>query len=248
MPISTEFTSKYKHNWKIDFTQCAPNGILKYTELCAILQLTAASHAEMGGISFSDMQVFHQAWVLSRMRVEIEMMPKWKDEITVQTWIISLENSRSIRAFEVLLGEKKIIGCETFWAVINTKMRRPEALALPFDHFQLFPNDFATGERIKKIVIPVAISAIIKRKIVLSDLDIVNHVNNVKYLEWCLDLVESEKILNQKIRSLDMNFLNELILNDEIDIGCATTANSEFFSINKNTKGCFTMFIGWLVD
>ena len=151
MPISPNFVSKYSHNWKIDFTQCAPNGFLKYTELCGILQLTAAYHAEMGGISFADMQVFHQAWVLSRMRIEIKEMPKWRDEITVKTWIISLENSRSVRALEVYSGEKKIIGCETFWAVINTKIRRPETLALPFQHFELFPDDFSTVDRIKKI-------------------------------------------------------------------------------------------------
>jgi hypothetical protein len=42
-----------------------PNGYLKYTDLCNILQLTAASHSDMGGISFSDMQEFNQAWVLS---------------------------------------------------------------------------------------------------------------------------------------------------------------------------------------
>jgi hypothetical protein len=41
-------------------------------------QLTAASHSDMGGISFSDMQEFNQAWVLSKMRVEITELPKWR--------------------------------------------------------------------------------------------------------------------------------------------------------------------------
>ena len=84
MPIASNFTSKYSHNWKIDFTQCAPNGFLKYTELCNILQLTAAYHAEIGGISFADMQNFDQAWVLSRMRIEINSMPKWREEMPFQ--------------------------------------------------------------------------------------------------------------------------------------------------------------------
>ncbi|MBC7438372.1 MAG: acyl-[acyl-carrier-protein] thioesterase [Flavobacterium sp.] len=245
MPILPNFTSKYSHNWKIDFTQCAPNGFLKYTELCDILQLTAAYHAEMGGISFADMQVFNQAWVLSRMRIEIDKMPHWKDEITVKTWIISLENSRSVRALEVYSGEKKIIGCETFWAVINTKMRRPETLALPFQHFELFPDDFSTIERIKKINNSIEILKVKKRQIVLSDLDIVNHVNNVKYLEWCLDIVAVDKILNQNIKSFDMNFKNELLLNDEVSIGNAITSDNQFFSISKNDKNCFSMIVSW---
>ena len=75
------------------------------------------------------MQEFNQAWVLSRMRVEITELPKWRDIVTVKTWINSLENSRSVRAFEMYVNGKKIVGCETFWAVFNTKIRRPEALA-----------------------------------------------------------------------------------------------------------------------
>jgi acyl-ACP thioesterase len=48
------------------------------------LQLTAAAHSEVGGISFTDMQEFDQAWVLSRMRVEISKLPKWGDTVTVK--------------------------------------------------------------------------------------------------------------------------------------------------------------------
>jgi hypothetical protein len=177
------------------------------------------------------------------MRIEIETMPQWRDEITVKTWIISLENSRSVRALEVFLGEKKIIGCETFWAVINTKLRRPEPLALPFQHFELFPNDFSTNERIKKNIITNENAQTNKRKIVLSDLDIVNHVNNVKYLEWCLDFANPEKVLNQKIKCLNMNFLSELMLNEEIAISAGKNGNSESFLIIKSEKICFSMVL-----
>jgi hypothetical protein len=37
--------------------------LFKITDLCNILQLTAAAHSEVGGISFTDMQEFDQAWV-----------------------------------------------------------------------------------------------------------------------------------------------------------------------------------------
>ena len=120
MPISPNFTSVLSKDWEINFTQCTPTGFLKYTDLCNILQLTAAAHSEVGGISFFDMQEFHQAWVLSRMRVEVSALPKWQDIVTVKTWINSLENSRSVRALEMYVNGKKIVGCETYWAVFNT--------------------------------------------------------------------------------------------------------------------------------
>lgn len=242
MPISPNFTSIHQQDWNINFLQCYPNGFLKYTDLCNILQLTAATHAELGGISFSDMQEFNQAWVLSRMRVEINRLPKWCDAITVKTWINSLENSRSIRCLEMYIGDEKIIGCETFWAVFNTKTRRPENLALAHEHFQKFPER-ATLSPFSKIdfqhnIIPVAI-----HKVKLSDLDIVNHVNSVKYLEWCLDLVDYDVIQNQKIESFEMNYLKELSLHDEIKMSEKKRESLLTFSIQKDEKANFALQI-----
>ena len=83
MSISPNFTSILSKDWEINFTQCAPNGFLKYTDLCNVLQLTAAAHSEIGGVSFTDMQEFDQAWVLSRMRVEINKLLKSGDIVTL---------------------------------------------------------------------------------------------------------------------------------------------------------------------
>ena len=247
MPISPNFTSVLSKDWEINFTQCTPNGFLKYTDLCNVLQLTAAAHSEVGGISFFDMQEFHQAWVLSRMRVEISTLPKWQDVVTVKTWINSLENSRSVRALEMYVNGKKIVGCETYWAVFNTQLRRPEALALPYEHFELFPENRATNEGFSKININHDKEAVFEKTVYLSDLDIVNHVNNVKYLEWCLDHVDPKRILKQEVKSFEMNFMKELSLKDNVVIHESedddhTTAT---FSITKGEKTCFALELHW---
>jgi medium-chain acyl-[acyl-carrier-protein] hydrolase len=241
MPIAPNFTSVLSKDWEINFTQCMPNGYLKHTELCNILQLTAAAHSDMGGISFSDMQEFNQAWVLSRMRVEITTLPKWKDVVTVTTWINTLENSRSVRALEMHLNGKKIVGSETFWAVFNTEKRRPEALALPYKHFELYPEKKATLEGFSKIAISTEKEVLFEKTVFLSDLDIVNHVNNVKYLEWCIDLMEEEIVLNQEIKSFEMNFMKELSLKDKVIIHENESEESIVFSISKEDKNCFAL-------
>ncbi|NBL64271.1 acyl-[acyl-carrier-protein] thioesterase [Flavobacterium sp. NST-5] len=239
MPIAPNFSSIHEVNFEINFTQCLPNGFLKITELCNILQLTAADHAEVGGLSFTDMQEFNQAWVMSRMRLEIHLLPKWRDKIRVKTWIVSLENSRSVRALEVWLGEEKLVGCETYWAVFNTKLRRPEALVLPHEHFEKFPEKFSTNERVKKIDLPNDSKVLSERKVVFSDLDIVNHVNNVKYLEWVLDVLDPKIILKQQIKNIDMNFMKELMLKDEFWVKGFIEDHKMIFSVEKEEKTCF---------
>ncbi|WP_418262665.1 acyl-[acyl-carrier-protein] thioesterase [Flavobacterium faecale] len=241
MPLAPNFTSVLHKEFEINFTQCLPSGCLKYTELCNLLQLTAAMHADLGGISFSDMQEFNQAWVLSRMRVEIKSLPQWKDTVTVKTWINTLENSRSVRALEIHLNGEKIIGCETFWAVFNTEKRRPEPLALDHEHFQLFPDLKATEESFSKIVINPEKEEVFGKTVILSDLDIVNHVNHVKYLEWCMDVVDENIILKQKIKSFEMNFMKELSLRDQVVIHENIGEDSIVFSITKEDKNCFAL-------
>jgi acyl-ACP thioesterase len=76
-------------------------------------------------------------------------------------------------------------------------------------------------------------------------LDIVNHANNVKYLEWCLDLADETKILNQEIDSFEMNFMKELSLNDEVIIHENRESNSSIFSITKEDKNCFALQLNW---
>lgn len=241
MPISDTFTSIFSKKWEINFTQCTPNGYLKYTDLCNLLQLTAAAHSEIGGISFSDMQQFNQAWVLSRIRVELNELPKWKDTITVKTWIKSLENTRSIRALEVYVNERKVAGAESFWAVFNTQSRRPEALALPYQHFELYPQQSATEKSFSKVNLDFEKEIVNKKIVALSDLDIVNHVNNVKYLEWCLDFVDEDYILKQKIDSIEMNFMKELSLKEEVSIYRKNTEKQITFGISKEDKNCFAL-------
>lgn len=245
MPIASNFTSVLSKDWEINFNQCMPNGYLKYTDLCNILQLTAAAHSDLGGISFTDMQEFDQAWVLSRMRVEITELPQWRDIVTVKTWIISLENSRSVRALEVYLNGNKIVGSETFWAVFNTKKRRPEPLALPYKHFELYPDTKATQENFSKITINPEKEIVFEKTVFLSDLDIVNHVNNVKYLEWCMDHVDPKMILAQKLESFEMNFMKELSLLDKVVIHENISEKLAVFSITKEDKNCFALQLNW---
>lgn len=242
MPISPDFKSKLQKDWKINFLQCYPNGYLKYTELCNILQLTAALHAEQGGISFMDMQVFHQAWVLSRMRLEINRLPRWKDKVTVKTWINSLENSRSTRCLELYLGDEKLVGCETFWVVMNTNSRRPEALASPHEHFEKF-EDRATIKSFSKIDLQHDFEKTISQKVRLSDLDIVNHANSVKYIEWCLDYVNFETIIEQKIQSFEMNYLKELSLNETFEIYQKKNDNILIYKVESDDKTNFALQI-----
>jgi acyl-CoA thioesterase FadM len=74
-----------------------------------------------------------QAWVLSRMRVEI-VIAKWRDVVTVKTWINTLEKSRSVRAFEIYVNGDKIMGSVTFgrFSILKEGVRRVGFAVRPY--------------------------------------------------------------------------------------------------------------------
>jgi len=238
MPISSHFSSIHQQSWTVSFLQCGPNQKIRYTDLCHLLQLTAHEHSVLGGLSFQDMQVFDQAWVLSNMYIEIESLPKWEDTIVIKTWIVSMQDAHSVRALEVWHNDKKIAGALTLWVVLNTKLRKTEKLALSFDHFQFFPEKLPTEKALERVQIFREYDLHFKQTVKTSDLDLVHHVNNVKYLEWCLDTMPIDDLSMHQLSHIHLNYLREMHHNQNFTISQKKTETAYFFSIATEKNCC----------
>ncbi|MCA5005335.1 acyl-[acyl-carrier-protein] thioesterase [Sphingobacterium bovistauri] len=239
MPLAKNFKSIHHKTWEVYFSQCYPNGALKLPELTNILQLTAAEHADLGGVGFDDLSQYDQSWVMNRMRVEIGDLPRFSEEIEVKTWIEELKGFKSTRNFEVSRGGKKLIGISSLWAVFNMKKRRPDALPFDTSYVEQFPEMHATEIGNQRIDLDFEVSEIYHQKVQFSDLDIVNHVNNTKYLEWCINHIQPNLILENKVKAIDLNFIKELSLGDEIIIQMGEFENKIGFKILKGEQICF---------
>ena len=241
MNLSDKFSSIYTESREITIDQCTNTSKLRLTELCNILQAVAGKHSALGGMSYFDMQQNNQAWVLSSMRVEIADLPQWHQNVDIITWIETLNGIRSIRDFEITLNNKKIIGVNSLWVVLNTERRRPENIALPHEHLTKYPDKKPTKESFTRIDLNKEATFIKKHQVVFSDLDIVNHVNNVKYIEWCLDCLPLELLENKKISAFTTNYLKELNFNDVVEIYFCDLGKDFYFYIKSDSKVCFAM-------
>jgi len=239
MPVSSHFVSQLSRAWEIYFSQCYPNATLKIPELSNLIQLTAAAHADLGGVGFADLAVYKQSWVMNRMRIEIDKLPSWSEVIEIKTWIEELKGVKSVRNFEVRCHGEKYIGVSTLWAIFNTRTRRPDYLEIDTSHVERYPDLHATSIANRKLATDFDVQEEFEYTVQFSDLDIVNHVNNVKYLEWCLNHVDEHIILANKIKAIDLNFIKELGLRETVIIAKATRDNRIHFKISKGETLCF---------
>lgn len=236
-------TAIYSNKYSVNFTQCYANGLLKYSELSNLLQLTASDHAEELGFGHREMAKHKQSWVLSRVRIEIDSLPRFLQTITVKTWVQDFLGNRSIRNFEVYLDDRKIVGATSFWAVFNVKERKSENLALKIDPEIIRPEKMATQQPFRRIELDDEFDMEIDYVPKLSDLDIVNHVNNVKYTDWCLDSLPAELVLKEPLKTIDINYLKELKLGQAVKIQHRIQDSEIDFAISRDDKPIFLMQI-----
>ncbi|WP_430613077.1 acyl-[acyl-carrier-protein] thioesterase [Flavobacterium sp. JP2137] len=246
MPISPNFTSLYSQTHEVDFLECAPSGKLKTAAIGQILQKVANTHSILGGISLEDLQRTQIAWVLNKMKIEIVKLPQWQDVIEIQTWIQSLEGSRSIRDFEVFLNGEKIMGISTFWVIIDTEKRRPGTITIPLDHFTIFESKKALKKGFSKFPLHLPFEKISENSVRYSDLDMVNHVNNTKYVEWVLDAVPFDKIMHQDFKEIEMVFKREMVYGMPYEVNHhADQADRDTYSISHGSSTYFICHLSW---
>lgn len=233
----------FQQYFRLNFTQCYANSFLKYNELSHLLQLTAAAHAEQHGYGAIDMMQQQQAWVLSRIRIEIAKLPKFLQEICIHTWIEEFQGNRLTRNFEIYCANKKIVTATSIWVVLDLKTRRPGQLYKPVAAELILHDKQATSLPCQRIDKTQEYEAEDKYKVKLSDLDMVNHVNNAKYSDWCLDSLPMDLVLQSPFQSIDMNYLKELHISQEVSIQHSTTDAQFAFSIKKDDQAVFLLQI-----
>ena len=169
--------------------------------------------ADRLGFGYDDLQRFGTAWVLSRFEIHFLQMPRWKDEVELQTWHKGFEGPFYVRDFRMVGadGQPAVVATSS-WLIIDMATRRllrREHLAekLPLD--TVCP-DSAVDTPCGKVVVPrEGREARGFHTVAYSDVDIIGHTNNAKYLSWAMDCLDFDELAARRIRSVRINFNKE---------------------------------------
>ena len=107
----------------------------------------------------------------------------------------------------------------TAWLILNIETHRLVRPKEALEHFKMIVHPEQVFENpLDKIDVAGETRPLDIHTVVFSDLDIIGHVNNVKYIEWCIDSVTASSDPGLDIREFEINFNQEALLGDEIDI------------------------------
>lgn len=213
------------------------------------MQEGAYNHACSLGAGFEELADQGYIWVLSRVKIVVARYPIWGEEITLETWPKGVNKLFALRDFEIKdIKGNVIISATTAWLVLDAKTLRPQrmqALKTPLPDNE---GKFALDEVLEKLQFNGGFQSETLKRPGYSDIDVNKHVNNTKYVEWILDCMPEEFYYNRVISGLQLNFISEVKLGDEIIVKRGIINDNSYFveGVNKeNSNTVFQALIEW---
>lgn len=204
------------------------NGRATPASLCNYLQEAAGNHASALGLSVEQLRLSGLTWMLSRLRLEAAQLPHWRDTISVETWPSGNQGLLAMREFIVRSDSGEAIArATTAWLLIDLDRRRParlpeEVLALRLPDRR--PALTFTGDRVPAPEDPHAEEPVIVR---WTDMDVNEHVNNVRYVAWALDALPEDILRSCMLSALSVDFLSESHMGDRLRVRRGAGAGGE---------------------
>ena len=165
-------------------------------------------------------------WAMSRMELQVLSIPKWQDEVTLETWSRGVDRISAVREFRLLdkAGSAVVLGT-TLWVVIDESRRLQRLNGLSPKWPSLPDRTFInkTPDKVPELGSPSQGPVF---RAVYSDLDLNRHVNNVKYLEWMLDAHPQQFLESRDVQRIGVNFLDSASAGDEIVVNTDRISDS----------------------
>jgi len=232
----------YHCKYRISSYDVNPKGKARLTAIANYLQETAYKHACTLKLGYHDLAKENNAWVLSRMRIRVSKYPVWDEEISIETWPHGIEKLFALRDFKIFNSQGEVMAEAAInFLMVDTDTHRPVRISPDFIKIDV-RSDSVFESMPGKINIQGTQPNVTVHNVQYSDLDIVGHVNNVKYLEWCTDTLDPELLLNKGIADFEINFLSEAKAGDKVEIHHSKLHDDTIWLSGKNMlteRECF---------
>ena len=216
--------------------------------LCSYFQEVASEHALKLGIGYQQLEAQRMFWVLSRLLLQVERMPVWHEQITVETWAKGTEKLFALRDFIVRNANGEVLCKATsYWLILNTDNRRP---VRPDNFFSRLrhPED-ALAARLEKLPLAAREHEAYGLQTRYSDLDHNRHVNNLRYIAWMFNCFDLDFFAQHQLREMQINFLSEVREGEKIVIYREQSGSTGFLLAgirqSEDKATCFSASTRW---
>jgi medium-chain acyl-[acyl-carrier-protein] hydrolase len=192
------------------------------------LQEAAILHAEALGRGMDWLNQRSFSWVIAQTRLKVLSHPAWRDELQVSTWPSEMGRWLSRREFVLCASNgSTLIVATTQWAFVDRKrMRVIRIPAEVAEAYPLFPEralDLPFGRPAPLLEPAFEKSYTAGRR----DIDSNGHVNNLRYLDWMLEVLPDDLLGRWALTDLNIRYLRETGVGETVRIQAGEGQSSD---------------------
>lgn len=210
--------------YEISYSHIDNRGIAKPSFLWSMMQDAATVHAEALGLGPAALGV---VWVLSRIKATLTRPLLPYERVRCETWCPGFKGPSWYRCFAFYIDDVQVGEAQSMWVTLEPsthRILRPTALpaaqgCLSCTSGELFaplPKLSCDNVRLHHI-----------HPVQYSDLDINNHVNNVRVVELISDALDLQKQPGF-VSSLQVNYTAETAFGEQVSLLCGTVDGARY--------------------
>ena len=208
----------FRKEFELRYLEMNRHGEASPMAILTLLEETAADHCLSIDYGLYDLLKQNVGWVLISGYMQMDRYPKYKEKITIETWLSTYKKIRGIRENLIYDEQGVIIGrARGLWLFYDLEKRRPAKI------FEEIINrwDFNTKKSIdydfSGKITPID-SGLYSEDITVKhyDMDTNRHVNNIRYLQWLMETLPDKILDNYDMHTIDGRFIGEAHFGDEM--------------------------------
>jgi len=211
----------WKESYTIRSYEVDARGNLSVPSIFNFIQNAASNHAHALGVSVQQLLASNHTWVLSRLLVKLDSYPGWQDRIRVHTWPSGVESLFALRDFDLKDQNGLSFGaCISAWLIIDSRRRRPVRISPFVGRLNPIDNKHVLTDKLGKLQGFDAKDNQQQFRVGHRDLDLNQHVNSVRYIEWAMESIPPAVRSTSVLARLEINFLAEAFFGDRVIAMC----------------------------
>ena len=173
-------------------------------------------------------------WVITKLKIEVDSVPKLYDEIDVKTIIHKPSLIKFDRDFVISKNGAVMVNGYSEWCLLDVdtrKVAKADKISYPLDGYSEKPQRMYSNFVYENMALLNSYEYTVK----FCDLDLNFHLNNTQYAIIVQNLFDPDFWSKKDIKSFEIKFLNESVYNDKIMVKNFKVEDDKFYIEAYNT-------------
>jgi medium-chain acyl-[acyl-carrier-protein] hydrolase len=200
----------FEKNYTVHYYETGPHQQLRISNLMNYFEEVALMQSEERKVGLDYYWQNGVIWMLHKWNISIHKSPVFGQNIRIRTLPVSIAGFMGFRQFWVY-GEhgEILVSAESAWIFVNTQSKRP--MRVTEDMKRAYGHLGQPESKLDMPEVPSLQRADFTKEFNVrqADIDINEHVNNVRYVDWALEALPPKLLRNHQLENIQIVFKKE---------------------------------------